>query len=94
MLEFPLDEPERLGRHVGVSVRAEQLVTSEERPDEARLVVQHLLEVRDDPLAVGAVAVEAAAEVVVESARGHRVERLAGDGAVGVRVFAGRGAQE
>ena len=42
---------------------------------ELRLVVQHLLEVRDPPEAVHAVTVEAAAQVVVHAAARHRVQR-------------------
>ena len=41
-----------------------------------RLVVEHLLEVRHQPLAVDRVAGEAAADVVVHPAGGHRVERV------------------
>ena len=44
-----------------------------------RLVVQHLLEVGHQPLAVDRVAGEPAADVVVHAARRHRVER-GGDG--------------
>ena len=50
---------------VGVGVHA----------DEQRLVVEHLLEVRHEPLAVDGVPGEAAADVVVHAARRHRVER-------------------
>ena len=42
---------------------------------EQRLVVEHLLEVRDEPALVDGVAGEAAADVVVDAARRHRVER-------------------
>ena len=44
-----------------------------------RLVVEHLLEVRHEPLAVDRVAGEAAADVVVHAARRHRVERRRDD---------------
>ena len=44
-------------------------------PGELGVVVEHLLEVRDEPDRVGRVAVEAAAELVVDPAVGHRVER-------------------
>ena len=43
---------------------------------EQRVVVEHLLEVRDEPLLVDGVAVEAAAHEVVHAAGRHRVERL------------------
>ena len=46
------------------------------RGDEQRVVVQHLFEVRDEPLPVDRVAVEAAADEVVHPAERHRVERL------------------
>ena len=42
---------------------------------ELGVVVEHLLEVRHDPVAVGGVAVIAAAEVVANAAAGHPVER-------------------
>ena len=42
------------------------------------VVVEHLLEVRHQPVGVGRVAVEAAAQLVVDAAGGHRVERPAG----------------
>ena len=45
------------------------------RGDEQRVVVEHLLEVRHEPALVHRVAVEAAADEVVHSAGGHRVER-------------------
>ena len=51
---------------------------------EQRLVVQHLLEVGDQPLAVDGVAGEAATDVVVHPARRHRVERGGDDGAGGL----------
>jgi len=77
--EFTVDERERLPDHVGVALFAEGPIAVHVRSDERRLVVQHLLEVRDRPVGVRAVAVEAAAEVVVETASGHRVECLADD---------------
>ena len=43
--------------------------------DQERVVVEHLLEVRDEPSLVGRVAVEPAAELVVDAAAGHPVER-------------------
>ena len=48
----------------------------EQREDELRLVVQHLLEVRHAPLAVDRVAVEAAADVVAHAAERHRAQRV------------------
>ena len=43
---------------------------------EQRLVVQHLLEMGDEPLGVGRVAMKAAPELVVDTAASHRVQRL------------------
>ena len=48
----------------------------EVRRNEQRVVVEHLLEVRDEPLAVDGVAMEPAADEVVHAAERHRVERL------------------
>ena len=50
---------------------------------ELGVVVEHLLEVRDDPEPVGRVAVIAAAEVVADAAAGHPVERRAGPSPAG-----------
>ena len=47
----------------------------EVRRGEDGVVVEHLLEVRDEPAVVDRVAVEAASDDVVEPARGHPVER-------------------
>ena len=63
-----------LGHHLAVPVVAGHLPAVRVEPDEARLVVQHLLEVGDQPVRVDGVAGEPAAEVVVHAARGHRVE--------------------
>ena len=43
--------------------------------DEQGVVVEHLLEVRDEPHGVHAVAVEPAADLVVHPAERHSVER-------------------
>src|SRR5437899_11362827 len=45
-------------------------------PDELRVVVEHLLEMRHQPLAVRRIAVEAAADVVVDAAGPHLPERM------------------
>ena len=47
----------------------------EVRAREQRVVVEHLLEVRHEPDRVDRVAVEAAAELVVDAAVGHALER-------------------
>ena len=56
------------------------------RGREQGVVVEHLLEVRDDPAVVDRVAVEAAAEQVVHAAGRHLVERLRHHGAGVVAV--------
>ena len=48
-------------------------------PGELGVVVEHLLEVRHEPLGVGRVAVEPAAELVAHPAVGHRVQRAPRD---------------
>jgi len=50
------------------------LIRDEIRFDELRLVVEHFLEMRDVPLAVHGIAVEAAAEMVVDAAVRHFLE--------------------
>ena len=67
VLDGLLDDllPALLAEHeIGVQVDA----------DQQRLVVEHLLEVGDEPLLVDRVAGEAAADVVVHPAARHRVE--------------------
>ena len=49
--------------------------TRHSRSIELRVVVQHLLEMRDQPFVVGGVAREAAAQVIVDAALAHAVER-------------------
>ena len=78
--EFAFDEAEGLAGDLGVALVVEQPVAVEVGPDEFGVVVEHLLEVGDRPLAVGSVTVEPAADVVAQSPSSHRVERLAGDG--------------
>ena len=65
---------ERLLGHAPVALVAGHDPGVEIRRGEQRVVVEHLLEVRDEPLAVDRVPVEAAADEVVHPARGHRVE--------------------
>jgi hypothetical protein len=61
----------------GLSQRPEQVVVAAAAPrlgvggEQLPLVVEHLLEVRHAPPGVDAVAVEAAAELVVDAAPGH-----------------------
>ena len=50
---------------------ARRLVGLQVEPGEERVVVEHLLEVRYEPVGVDGVAGEAAAEVVVDAPVGH-----------------------
>ena len=52
-----------------------------------RVVVEHLLEVRNDPALVDAIAMEAAGELVIDAAARHLFERH-GEGLTGVRIAA------
>ena len=54
---------------------AAELVAVQVDAGELRVVVEHLLEVRDQPLAIDAVARKAATELVVHAAGGHRAQR-------------------
>ena len=61
--------------HAPVALVAGEHPRVQVRGDEQRVVVEHLLEVRDEPLRVDGVAVEAAADEVVHPAGRHPVER-------------------
>ena len=67
-------------RDVAVAGLAGRRPGVEVDPRELGVVVEHLLEVRHEPDRVGRVAVEAAAELVVDPAVGHLVEREPHDG--------------
>jgi hypothetical protein len=71
-LDRLLDRPAEL--RVGPAVLAVGLGVD---PQQLALVIEHLLEVGDQPARVGAVAVETAAELVVDAAAGHAVQRQA-----------------
>ena len=43
--------------------------------DELGIVVEHFLEVRDRPGPLGAIAMEAAADLIVDAAQGHVIQR-------------------
>ena len=64
-----------LGRDLRVALVAGHLMTVYVQPQEPRLVVQHLLEVRHLPAVVDRVAGESTTEVVVHPAGRHGVER-------------------
>ena len=66
---------ERTLRHLAESLLPGEQPGVEVRRNEERVVVEHLLEVRHEPLCVDGVPVEAAADEVVHPACGHPLER-------------------
>ena len=68
-----------LGDARGVERASGLLPDQGQQIDELGIVVEHLLEMRDQPLVVGGVAREAAAQMIVDAALAHAVERD-GDG--------------
>jgi hypothetical protein len=68
------EEADRGARHPGRLGIARPRVLAGVELEQQRVVVEHLLEVRHPPGAVGGVAVEAAGELVEEAAAGHLVE--------------------
>jgi hypothetical protein len=68
------DIPDRLLHDAPISRLARHEVRVEVRAGEESLVVEHLLEVGDEPVGVGRVTMEPAADLVVHSAGGHGVE--------------------
>ena len=84
-----------------LAYRAEQrlaghLPAVQVRAREQGVVVEHLLEVGDEPVGVHRVAREAAAHLVVHAARGHRAQRLGGHVrlAAAQQELEGRGGRE
>ena len=71
---LPEQVVERLLGDGAVAGLAQQLPRVQVAAGQLGVVVEHLLEVGDQPVAVGGVAVEAAAQVVVHAAGGHGVE--------------------
>ncbi len=88
------DVADRLLDHEPVALLAEEHVGVEVGPGQQRLVVEHLLEVGDQPHPVGRVAVEAAAQLVVQPAARHGVEGGADDLLGLGRGVAGVGAEQ
>ena len=73
------DVGQRVLGHGAVEGVARGLRTLEPGQHELRLVVEHLLEVRDAPALVDRVAVKAAAHVIPKPAEGHRAEGIERD---------------
>ena len=73
--QLALQVAERRLHDVAVARVARRHVAGQVRAGQERVVVEHLLEVRHEPDAVDGVAVEAPAELVVDAAVGHAVER-------------------
>ena len=69
---------ERLDADLGKALLARHLPGVQVGAGQERVVVEHLLEVRHRPGRVDRVAREAAANLVVDAARGHRVQRRRG----------------
>ena len=91
MRQVPQHVVEDVARDIGVLRVAGDLVRLQIRNRELRLVVQHLFEVRHEPVFVHRVAVKSAAELIVHPALGHRAQRrqhhvpsffIAGGGAI------------
>ena len=93
MAQVAQDVLDRLLDDLAIAVDAEHGVRLAVDADQRRLVVQHLLEVGHQPLAVDRVAGEPAADVVVDAARRHRVERRGDDPAGVLRSARHVGAQ-
>src|SRR4029077_6530669 len=67
---------ERLGSDLAVTLVARHESAVQIDRNEQRVVVEHLLEVRHEPLPIDGVPMEAAAHEVLTASGGHRVERL------------------
>ena len=67
---------ERLLGYTAVEGLAGELVSVEVELRQQGVVVEHLLEVGDQPVGVGGVAMEPAADLVVDAAEGHRFQGL------------------
>ena len=75
MREVALDVVERVGGHVGPETFTRELRGLDVREHQLRLVVQHLLEVRDAPFPVHRIPVKSAAQVVAHPADRHGPQR-------------------
>ena len=66
--------PDRLTRPLGEGRIGPQGMNKREQFEDLRVVVEHLLEMRHEPFGVGRIARIAAAEMIVDAARVHRLE--------------------
>src|SRR6202020_954378 len=66
--------PERLTRPLGEYRIGPEGMDKSQQFEDLRVVVQHLLEMRHEPFGVGRVARVAAAEMIVDASRVHRLE--------------------
>src|SRR5438270_13099899 len=69
---FPTNKIEGCFNHAPEIAVFGELPAVEVGPRQQRVVVQHLLEMRDEPVLIDAVAMKAATELVVHAAGGHR----------------------
>ena len=65
---------DRLARAIGEYRIGPQRVDQRQQFEDLRVVVEHLLEMRHEPFGVGRIARVAAAEMIVDAARVHRLE--------------------
>ena len=77
---FPVEEAEYVIRHEAPSLVPGKNEGAGVEAGELRLVVEHLLEMGNAPARVGGVAVEAAADLVVDAPVRHRPQRVVDDG--------------
>ncbi len=94
MAEIAAQVVDGLGDQRDPSFLAEHLIAVHVGADQLCLVVQHLLEVGDEPTLVDRVPAETTADVVVHPARSHRVERVRHDEAEGVAWSVGVAAEQ
>src|ERR1700733_10060591 len=74
MLQVAQNIFKNVSSNVRVLLVAGDLVCLQIRNRELRLVVQHLFEVRDEPVLIDRVAMKSAAELIVHPALGHRTQ--------------------
>ena len=68
---FPGDIVKGLLNHASETTFPRKTPTIQINADELRIVVKHLLEMRDEPLTVHRIAVKPSLKMVIDPARGH-----------------------